>query len=56
MTQSIRNTPRGAQDKQPLALTQSELPWTPADYKTRSDPSNPVQYRVRSRESHTGNL
>ena len=25
------NTPRGAQNKQLLALTQSELPWTPAD-------------------------
>ena len=28
-------TPRGAQDKQPLALTWRELPWAPADYKTR---------------------
>ena len=36
------NTPRGAQDKQLLALTQSELPWTPADYKTRSNANKPV--------------
>ena len=36
------NTPRGAQDKQLLALTRSELPWTPADYKTRSNTNKPV--------------
>ena len=42
MAQSIRTTPRGAQDKQLLALTRCELPWTPADYKTRSNANKPV--------------
>ena len=32
--ESIRTTPRGAQDKQPLAPTWRESPWTSADYKT----------------------
>ena len=35
MTRSIRTTPRGAQDKQPLAPTWRGSPWTSADYKTR---------------------
>ena len=35
MTQSIRTTPRGTQDKQPLASTWRELPWATADYKTQ---------------------
>ena len=35
MTRSIRTTPRGAPDKQPLAPTWRESPWTSADYKTR---------------------
>ena len=35
MTRSIRTTPRGTQDKQPLAPTWRESPWTSADYKTR---------------------
>ena len=34
MTRSIRTTPRGTQDKQPLAPTWHESPWTSADYKT----------------------
>ena len=42
MAQKYSNTPRGAQDKQLLALTQSELPWTPADYKTRGNNNKPV--------------
>ena len=34
MIRSIRTTPRGTQDKQPLAPTWHESPWTSADYKT----------------------
>ena len=34
MTRSIRTAPR-VQDKQPLAPTWHESPWTSADYKTR---------------------
>ena len=52
MTRSIRTTPRGAQDKQLLALTRCELPWTPADYKTRQRKQT-SQYRVRSLRRYT---
>ena len=36
------NTPRGAQDKQLLALTRSELPWTSAGYKTWDSMNKPI--------------
>ena len=34
------NTPRGAQDKQPLALTHSELPWTLLTIKHEATQTN----------------
>ena len=46
MTRSIRTTPRGARDKQPLALTWRELPWMPADYKTRHNTIEPFSIGV----------
>ena len=52
MTQSIRTTPRGAQDKQLIPLTWCELPWTPADYKTRQRKQS-NQYQVRTLRSRT---
>ena len=55
MTRSIRTTPRGAQDKQLLALTRCELPWTPADYKTRQHKQSD-QYCTRTLRSRTYNL
>ena len=50
--ESIRTTPRGAQDKQPLALTWCELPWAPADYKTRHNTIKPSVSSAFSKETH----
>ena len=52
MTQSIRTTPRGAQDKQPLAPTGRESPWTSADYKTRRNNIERLVPHESSAESH----
>ena len=52
VTKSIRTTPRGAQDKQPLALTWCELPWAPADYKTRHNTIKPSVSSAFSKETH----
>ena len=52
MTRSIRTTPRGAQDKQPLALTWRELPWAPADYKTRHNNIEQSVLHESSAEPH----
>ena len=49
---SIWMTPRGTQDKQPLALTWCELPWAPADYKTRHNNIEQSVLHESSTESH----
>ena len=49
---SIRTTPRGTQDKQPLALTWRELPWASADYKTRHSNIERLVLHGSSREPH----
>ena len=49
---SIRTTPRGTQDKQPLALTWCELPWASADYKTRHNNIERLVLHGSSREPH----
>ena len=49
---SIRTTPRGTQDKQPLALTWCELPWAPADYKTQHNIIESLVRHGSSREPH----
>ena len=36
------NTPRGRKVNNRFALTQSELPWTPADYKTWGNINKPI--------------
>ena len=36
------NTPRGRKVNNCFALTQSELPWTPADYKTENNINKPI--------------
>ena len=46
------NTPRGAQDKQLLALTRSELPWTPLTIKREATQTNQSVLREVSSESH----
>ena len=46
------NTPRGAQDKQLLALTRSELPWTPLTIKREVTQTNQSVSRVISFQSH----
>ena len=45
-------TPRGAQGKQPLTLTWRELPWTPADYKTRHNNIEQLVLYESSAEQH----
>ena len=50
--ESTRMTPRGTQDKQPLALTWCELPWAPADYKTWYSNIEQAVQRRSSREPH----
>ena len=52
MTQSIRTTPRGTQDKQPLAPTWRESPWTSADYKTRRNNIESLVLYESSVEQH----
>ena len=52
MTRSIRTTPRGAQDKQPLAPTWRESPWTSADYKTRRNNIERLVLHESSAEPH----
>ena len=49
---SIRTTPRGTQDKQPLAPTWRESPWTSADYKTRRNNIERSVLYKSSAESH----
>merc|ERR1711997_1133116 len=51
-TNAILTTPRGAQDKQPLALTWRELPWTTADYKTRHNTIGQSVLHESSAEPH----
>ena len=46
------NTPRGAQDKQLLALTRSELPWTLLTIKHEATQTNWSVLREISAESH----